>query len=126
MTLSPRTFSLKLVFGVVTILAVSMAIWRLGGPIETNDGWGIVFAVIATPALVRASMLARKREAAGMATTWADQLRLFATSALVMIVVSLASSIAFCAVCFPVGFVSFGINMEESAIFWAGVVGGVG
>lgn len=74
-------------------------------------GLGIPLGIVFVPAAVRASaVLRRQRTAAAPAAKQVGYLHAMLTSAGVMFLVWLASSIAFTIICFPLGLISFDIK----------------
>ena len=86
-------------------------------------GLGILLGIVFVPAAVRASaVLKRQRAAAAPAARQVGYLHAMLTSAGVMFLVWLASSIAFTIVCFPLGLISFDINSGSGVGLIAGLV----
>ncbi|HUY34979.1 MAG TPA: hypothetical protein VMV69_19685 [Pirellulales bacterium] len=75
-------------------------------------GLAIAWALIATPALVRASTVIKRRREAGLAVVWEDRLHAGVASIGVALVSAIAGSAAFVAVCFPIGLPFFTLGPD--------------
>jgi hypothetical protein len=109
--------SLRVLMGVITVIAISLAIgvrW---------PGLGIVIGLLATPALVRTAWAMNRRRLAGAVVTGDERLAAFVASLGVMAVTLLAACIAFTILCFPLGVVAF--NYGTNDFLALGIVIGV-
>lgn len=84
-------------------------------------GLAIAWVIIATPALVRAAVVIRRRRAAGLLISGADRATALFASVVATLLAVIAASIAFVAVCFPVGVVF----SNSGSLAMAFVLGGI-
>ena len=96
---------MQLLFAVVTVICVSLAIGVL------LPGVGVVLGLVFVPAVIRAAAAIRRKEEAGLLKDRSSQVvAAVFVSAGITFVVWLASAVAFTIVCFPLGWLSFGIE----------------
>jgi hypothetical protein len=108
--LERRTIHLNTIMLVIALIAVCL------GVLHESQGLGILLIVVAAPALLRTFMGAARQKARGTPMGWDQKLVTFAASVGIVSAIGLSASIAFVAVCFPVGLLS------AAAGGWAGVV----
>jgi hypothetical protein len=100
-----RSFSLRLLFAVVTVICVSLGVSVM------LPGLGVILGLVFVPAVIRAAAVMKRRQEAGMSNASGDQIAYaFVVSVGIMFVVWLASAIAFAVICFPLGLLSFDIR----------------
>ncbi|MBI2823168.1 MAG: zinc ribbon domain-containing protein [Planctomycetia bacterium] len=109
-------FSLLGLMGLVTVIAVALGIG------VASPGLGIPLGILATPALIRVSLAMSRRRAAGLPVTAEMRIIAFFRSLGLMLIVSIAASVAFVIVCFPVGLMALDAR-GETGFFFAIIMG---
>ena len=97
----PWTFSLMSLFAVMTATAVLLGLAAIA------PGLAMVMTVLSIPAWIRASTYSRRWRHAGHPLTPGEQFVSFMGSLVVVATMALATIVAFCCVCFPLGALSF-------------------
>jgi hypothetical protein len=118
---APRGFSLRLLFGVITVLCVAMAVGIVA------PGLGIAIGVVVTPALVRASVVIKRLREEGVPLIFEDRVFALLKSAGLAFVTALAAAGAFCCVCAPLGLVAslLAPNWLIYVAFGVGAIAGI-
>jgi hypothetical protein len=114
------TFSLSSLFLVVTLVAVG------AGIAAAAPGLGVLFVIVATPALVRTIVVASRQKARGVVTTPTQKVVAFLASVGMVLLVILSIGVALFTACLT-ACASFAMlqNPTEQAIRTAIVVGGL-
>ena len=111
------TFGLSSLLLLIAVLGVSMGVMR------EALGIGILLAIIATPACVRACLAAARHRARGQPMRIEEGVQAFASSLCVVTVIVSASGVAFFAACFPIGLATFVPDQDTPGMVVAFVLG---
>jgi hypothetical protein len=98
--LERRTIHLNSIMLLIALIAVCLGVLR------EFPGLGVLLVVLVVPALVRTFTGAARRKALGTPMSWDQKLITFTASVGIVALIGLAASIAFVAVCFPIGVLS--------------------
>ncbi len=101
-----RGIDWRLLLGVTATLGIAAAM-GLAAP-----GLAIAWALIATPALVRASTVIKRRREAGLPVAREDRFHAGVASVGVALLAGIAGSVAFVVICFPMGLPFFEIGPD--------------
>ena len=116
------TYSLGSLLLFITLIAVTL------GLMGVSPGIGIVFGVLATPALIRTAVAASRARAAGEGLNGYEKAWIFLASAGIVLCTGLAAGVAFYGICWA-GFVVVesvgGLEAGLSAGIILGIIGGI-
>ena len=102
------TFSLSSVLLIVTLIAVCLGVGALDLGWDGGEwGLGIGLAVLATPALLRASVVASRRRAKGQPMSVPEKAGAFLTSLCVVVLIIVSGVAAWAVTCFGLAAVSW-------------------
>ena len=104
--IGPRKPIRKVGLGSLMILIAAIAVCL--GVVRASLGLGTFLLIVAVPALVRTAIAVRRRTVDDRPTSLTQVIGLFAVSIGIMMLVTLASSITFLALCIPIGAFSMG------------------
>jgi hypothetical protein len=89
--------------GIGTAMMLIAVVALCLGALRANIALGIAVSLSLVPASIRTPLVAGRRRAEGAAMDWSEQVATFITAVMCTWLVTIASSIAFFATCFPVG-----------------------
>lgn len=108
---SPQTVQLGTLMVAIAMVAVCLAVLRV------SLGFGVLLILILVPASGRTIAAVLRRHARGRRMDWSERLELFVLSLCIVVVIGLASLVAFAATCFPSG-----VILGNGAGIWGLVV----
>lgn len=92
--------------GIGTAMMLIAVVALCLGALRANIALGIAVSLSLVPAAIRTPLVTARRRAEGATMDWSEQVATFITTVMCTWLVTIASSIAFFATCFPVGAVS--------------------
>jgi hypothetical protein len=101
---TPATFSLVSLLLVITLFAVCLGLTLVA------PGLGLLAFMVATPAFARTWWVRNRRKAAHARMDVGDKIVVFFASTGIVSLIGGGAVAAFCAVCFPIGYVGFALS----------------
>lgn len=113
-----RTFSLASLLLMIALMAICLGVGH------EVPGLGIALAIVSAPALIRTTVLASRSRGRGRPMSASAKVWMFLASLAAVVVVFLSAVVAFFATCFPIGWVSVGLDSQPGMLvaFIAGAV----
>lgn len=100
-------FSLASLFLIMTLVAVGTGLFLVA------PGFGVLFAVLCVPALVRTIVAAKQQRRAGAPLTIGDKTGVFVMSFFIMVAIGIAASVAFGVACSGGALLGLGIGGND-------------